>query len=71
MTLTRPGTELLVYYWFHYGEHVVTSRAERRRLRDAVGVEDHPVPGRQIPELQKHSVTIRLRIISGKYISIC
>ncbi len=35
LILSKADTRMLVYYWVHYGESVVTSRAHRRRVRFA------------------------------------
>jgi len=33
LTLHREGARLLVYYWYQYGETILTSKTERRRVR--------------------------------------
>ena len=46
MKLHKSGEELLVYYWFQYGDRIVTSRTERRRIRFQdllAGRRDRPV----------------------------
>ncbi len=46
MTFQKSGRRMLVYYWFHYGDEVITSRRERRwlRYRDLLaGRKDRPV----------------------------
>ena len=46
MMLHRTGEEMLVYYWFQYGDSIVTSRTERRRVRFRdllAGKRDRPI----------------------------
>lgn len=46
MTLAKGGERLLVYYWFQWGEHIVTTRFERawRRFRGLLaGERDRPL----------------------------